>query len=153
MRIAPLIRPIESRDVDAVYALIAALADHENERPQLTVTPTKLRETGFGDAPAWSGLIAESGGVACGYATYTKDFHIWSGAPRISLDDIYVTPEMRGSGLGESLMRAVFDVAAKKGAYVSWTVQPENKRAIAFYERLGAKVWFTGKCGWRPPGN
>jgi ribosomal protein S18 acetylase RimI-like enzyme len=148
---APAIRPIAARDVDALFRMIAALAEHEKLRDELTVTIETLRKSGFGEAPKWRGFIAETAGHPCGYATYTEDFHLWSGAPRICLDDVYVSPEMRGSGLGERLMRAVFDVAGEAGAYVSWTVRPENKRAIAFYERLGAKVWLTGKCGWRAP--
>ncbi len=150
MGAAPTIRPIESGDCEVLFGLMAALADHENERAALTVTADRLRASGFGAAPQWRGFIAEMDGATCGYATFTQDFHIWSGAPRISLDDIYVAPERRGTGLGERLMRAVLDTAERQGAYVSWTVQPENKRAIAFYERLGAKYWLTGKCGWRP---
>lgn len=145
------IRPIESLDVEALFALMTALAEHEDLRQALSVTPECLRETGFGAAPKWRGLIAEVDAGPCGYATYTEDFHIWSGAPRLSLDDIYVAPELRGTGLGERLMQVVFDRGSRAGAYVSWTVQPENKRAIAFFERLGASVSITGKCGWRAP--
>jgi len=144
------IRPIEARDVEVLYDLICALGDNQQERQFVTTTPARLAKTGFGDHPMWAGFIAETDGEPVGYATYTNDFHIWSGAPRMTIDDIFVRPDCRGSGLGERLMRAVFAIAKERGAYVNWTVQPENSRAIDFYQRLGATYQITGKCGWRP---
>ncbi|CAK9041933.1 Dihydrolipoyl dehydrogenase 3 (Dihydrolipoamide dehydrogenase 3) (LPD-3) [Durusdinium trenchii] len=144
------IRPVERGDVNAVYELICGLADHENERAYLTATPERLAQTGFGDNPQWRGFVAESRGKLVGYATYTQGFHIWSGAARILLDDIYVLPAYRGASLGEQLMRRVFEQAADIGADVSWTVLPDNDRAIAFYRRLGANYQTIGKCRWQP---
>lgn len=145
------IRPIGPGDVESLLDLIRALAANENEQDHLTIDADALRKTGFGERPQWSGLLALSGGEAVGYATYTHDFHIWSGAPRITLDDIYVRSEFRSLGIGEKLMKAVFDEARKTRACVSWTVRPENRKAIAFYKRLGAHYRLTGKCSWRPP--
>ncbi len=146
------IRPVEAGDVDELFALMCALADTEGERAHLTVTPERLRETGFGDRPSWSGFFATLSGEIAGYATFTHDFHLWSGAARITLDDIFVRPECRSLGIGETLMKAVFDEAEKRRALVSWTVQTGNERAISFYERLGASYRVTGKCLWRPAG-
>lgn len=143
------IRPILEDDVEVLYSLICALAENQNERAFLTVTPDRLRETGFCNDPMWRGYIAEIKQEAVGYATYTEDFHIWSGAPRITLDDIFVRPDYRSYGLGERLMRQVFDIAQRHGASVNWTVQTSNSRAIEFYERLGAKYRVIGKCNWR----
>jgi ribosomal protein S18 acetylase RimI-like enzyme len=145
----PTIRLIESGDVDVLYKMICALGDNQNEREFVTTTPALLEKTGFSVPPMWAGLIVEIEGRAVGYATYTNDFHIWSGAPRITIDDIFVHPEYRSLGLGEKLMRRIFDVAEETDAFVSWTVQPENTKAIDFYKRLGAKYRVTGKCGWR----
>ncbi|WDI32433.1 GNAT family N-acetyltransferase [Hyphococcus flavus] len=143
------IRRIEESDVDELFTQMTALAENEGEQAHLTVTPAVLRQTGFRDAPSWSGFFALSGDKTAGYATYTHDFHVWTGSPRITLDDIYVRPECRGLGFGERLMSAVFDEAKKTGAYVNWTVRTDNKKAIAFYQRLGATYRVIGKCGWR----
>lgn len=145
-----VIRPVVESDVETLRTLIAALAENENEQEYLTVSAEVLRKTGFGENPLWSGLMALFDSEAAGYATYTNDFHIWSGSPRMTLDDIFVRPEFRSLGIGEKLMNAVFDEARKTGAYVSWTVRTDNKKAIAFYERLGAHYRVIGKCGWRP---
>ena len=143
------IRSAERADIAELYQLMCVLADNESERHFLTVTPEVLEQTGFGGDPKWHGFVADKGGALVGYATYTQDFHIWSGSPRISLDDIYVRPEFRRYGLGEKLMRRIFEQAKAINAYVSWTVQPGNDRAIAFYRRLGAEYNVIGKCGWR----
>ncbi len=145
-----ILRPIEQKDMQTLYRLICDLADNQNEWADLTVTAERLVETGSGDHPLWYGYIAQSGDEPAGYVTYTQDFHIWSGSPRIMLDDIYVSPEFRSHGLGEAMMRRVFEEAEKINALVSWTVQPGNERAIEFYERLGAQFRVIGKCGWRP---
>ena len=144
------IRPVKEQDVDALFDLMASLADYEGERRYLVVNPETLRRTGFNARPSWRGLIAEVDGKLVGYATFTNDFHIWSGAPRITLDDLYVSPDYRGHGLGEQLMHAVFSEAENAGACVSWTVRLENKRAISFYENLGAQYREIGKCFWQP---
>ncbi len=144
------IRVIEKRDIDVLFEMICELADHESEREFVTTTPARLTETGFGDNANWRGFIVEIDNHAVAYATYTEDFHIWSGAPRITIDDIYVRAEFRRHGLGRQLMEHVFELAGKANAFVSWTVQPGNDRAIAFYKQLGARYNVVGKCGWRP---
>ena len=143
------IRAIVRDDIAGLHQLMCGLADNENERHFLTVTPERLAQTGFGDSPSWQGFVVEHDRALVGYATFTRDFHIWSGRPRITLDDIYVDPAFRSHGLGEQLMRQVFEQAKSINAYVSWTVQPGNDRAIAFYQRLGAEYRVIGKCGWR----
>lgn len=130
--------------------MLCALADHEGEREFVSTSPVRLKETGFGEHPKWRGFIAETEYAAVAYATYTEDFHIWSGAPRIVIDDLYVRPEFRRAGLGRKLMERVFALARATGAFVSRTVQPDNERAIAFYRHLGARYVEIGKCGWRP---
>ena len=144
------IRSIEEQDVDALFAMICELANHEGEREFVTTSSARLAETGFGNQARWRGFIAEADNRAVAYATYTEDFHIWSGAPRITIDDLYVQPEFRRCGLGRKLMECVFALAKETGAFVSWTVQPGNSRAITFYRQLGASYNDVGKCGWRP---
>ena len=147
----PVIRPVEQRDVDTLFEMICALADHQKEREFLIATPEKLAGSGFAANPQWQGLIAEIDGAPAGYATYTNDYHLWSASPRMTLDDLYVHPEYRSRGLGEQLMKKIFEIATEKGAAVSWTVQTDNDRAIEFYKKLGAHYRVTGKCYWRPP--
>ena len=141
--------PIAQADIDSLREMMGELADHEGEAERLAVSRERLAQTGFGAAPQWAGFMARAGGEAVGYATYGEHFHLWSGAMRVALDDLYVRPAFRGRGVGEHLMRRVFSHARERGAVVTWTVLPSNKGAIAFYERLGAQYRVIGKCLWR----
>lgn len=143
------IRPIEKEDVETLYEMICALAAHENERQFVTISPERLAETGFGENPKWRGFFVDVENTAVAYVTYTQDFHIWSGALRITIDDLFVRPEFRRHGFGRKLMQRIFDLAREENAFVSWTVQPGNERAIAFYKEMGANYNIVGKCGWR----
>lgn len=145
-----IIRRIKASDVDALFAMMQALAAHENLSEWLRTDAAKLKASGFSDHPKWLGFITEIDGVPCGFATYTVEYHIWTGAPVIRLDDIYVDPKQRSLGCGEGLMHKVFAEAEAVNAIVTWSVRADNERAIAFYERLGAKVEISGKCIWYP---
>jgi len=143
------IASIARADIGELIGMMGELAEHEGLRGHLGVSRERLAQTGCGDDPQWAGLIARADGAAAGYATFATRFHIWSGAIRIALDDVYVRPAFRGRGVGESLMRRVFRLAREGGMAVTWTVRPENKAAIAFYERLGARYDVVGTCIWR----
>lgn len=55
-----------------------------------------------------------------------------------SVDDVFVEPEHRSSGVGKALMQAVQDWATEKGADgVSLQVAAANERGRRFYEKLG----------------
>lgn len=142
------VRAVEASDADRVHELICALAENEGARSHVRVTPARLAETAAGKTPSWRGYIAERDGEAVGIVTYTEDFHIWRGAPRITIDDLYVRADRRRRGIGEALMRRVFGRAAERGAVVGWTVEADNERAIDFYRRLGAECRIVGKCSW-----
>jgi GNAT superfamily N-acetyltransferase len=85
-------------------------------------------------------LIArEEHGRAVGFATI---YWTWSttDAARIGvMNDLYVVPDARGSGLADALIRACAERCARRGvATMHWQTAPENLRAQAVYERIGA---------------
>lgn len=63
------------------------------------------------------------------------------GLDELRLEQLYVQPQLQGSGLAGALMAHVLDVAASTGrTRVSLTVNRNNGRAIAFYQRWGFRV-------------
>ena len=57
----------------------------------------------------------------------------------IYLEDLYVRPDQRGSGLGKALLVALAEIAAEGGfARVEWSVLDWNTPSIDFYQALGA---------------
>ena len=73
-----------------------------------------------------------------GLVVYFPEFSTWKGRPGVFIQDLYVVPEVRGTGLGRRLLDAVKADAAGWGAvYVKLTVHGEQPGAVAFYKRLG----------------
>jgi GNAT superfamily N-acetyltransferase len=85
-------------------------------------------------------LARDDGGRAVGFATV---YWSWEtlGAARIGvMNDLFVAPEARGSGLAEALIEACRQRCAAKGARrLVWQTAHDNHRAQAVYDRIGGK--------------
>lgn len=84
-------------------------------------------------------LIARDGnGTPVGFATI---FWTWSTtrAERIGvMNDLYVDPAARGTGLADRLINACLDQCRTRGASrLEWQTAPDNARAQAVYDRIG----------------
>ena len=137
------IRPATPDDVALVFGFITALArferlEHEVEHDG---AEARLREHLFGARPACEVLIAEQAGDAVGFALFFATYSTFKTEVCLHLEDLFVEPERRGRGIGEALLRTVAKVAADRGcARLQWNVLDWNTGAIAFYERLGARL-------------
>jgi len=85
-------------------------------------------------------LLAESDGKAVGFAT----FAVLHPAPDLGgqffLKDLFVPEELRGDGIGLILLREIAKLAGARGCVrLDWTAEDYNTRALAFYDRLGAR--------------
>jgi GNAT superfamily N-acetyltransferase len=84
-------------------------------------------------------LLARNEGRAVGFATI---FWSWAttSAERIGvMNDLYVAPDGRGTGVAEALIDACRAVCAVRGAgKLTWQTAPDNAAAIKLYERVGA---------------
>ena len=123
-----------------IRELIADLASYERAAEQVKVTVEQLQEALFGPQPAVYALVAESeSGDIVGFALYFLNFSTWEGVHGIYLEDLYVTPEHRGTGLGKALLKSLAAVAVRRGyARFEWSVLDWNQPSIDFYTRLGA---------------
>lgn len=147
MNITP--RDATRDDAEALFALIAAHADHHDQRQYLLADANTLRRDGFGDHPRFGALVIEIDGELIGYLTYTFNYSIWLAATYLNIDDVFVLPTHRGQGLGETLMRRAREICAARGCpRLRWEVRAENAAAIAFYERLGASFSAKGVFAW-----
>jgi GNAT superfamily N-acetyltransferase len=85
-------------------------------------------------------LIARNeGGAALGFATI---FWSWSTsiAERIGImNDLFVSPAGRGSGVADALIAACVEECRQRGAAkLTWQTAPDNAIAQRVYERVGA---------------
>lgn len=77
-------------------------------------------------------ITARSDGEAVGYA----GMHCAAG--ECYMDNVAVSPEFRGQGVGEALMRGLISRTREiKGEFMSLEVRKSNSNAISLYSKLG----------------
>ena len=133
------IRPATPADISAILQLIRDLAAYEREPDAVKATVAGLTATLFGPTPSAEAIVAELAGAVVGVALFFTNFSTWSGRNGIYLEDLYVRPEARGTGLGKALLQRLAALAVARGcARVEWSVLDWNAPAIDFYRSLGA---------------
>lgn len=136
------ITPVTPDDVDAVVGMVYDLAEYEKARSSCHLTAEQLHAALFGPHPALFGLVARSTPDAPvdGFALYFLNYSTWEGVHGIYLEDLYVRPTSRGSGLGKALLTELARIAVDRGyARVEWWVLDWNTPSIDFYQALGAE--------------
>lgn len=85
-------------------------------------------------------LLAEAGGEAVGFATFAVLHPAPDLGGQLFLKDLFVPEELRGGGIGLVLLREIAKIAVARGCVrLDWTAEDYNSRALAFYDRLGAR--------------
>ena len=141
------IRPAISADLSLIAQFIRDLAEYERLAHEVRFDEAGLGERLFGARPYAEVLIGEIDGVAQGFALFFHNFSTFEGKPGVYLEDLFVRPEARGSGLGKALLARLAQIAVERDcARLEWWVLDWNAPSIAFYKKLGAKTmdeWTT----------
>lgn len=131
--------PATPADVPAVLELIRELAAYEKLLHEVVASEALVREALFGPRPVVECVLAWDGAQPVGFALYFHNFSTFLARPGLYLEDLYVRPEHRGQGIGEALLRHLARLAVQRGCgRMEWSVLNWNRRAIEFYERMGA---------------
>lgn len=134
------IRDATPADVPQIMFFVKELAEFEREADKVVATEELLLEAMFGDdRPAAEAVIAEIDGKPVGMALFFHNFSTWTGWRGLYLEDLYVTPEARGAGVGTALLKHLAGVAVDRGCTrFEWAVLDWNTAAIDFYRAMGA---------------
>ena len=133
------IRPATADDVPLIRQLIAELAEYERLADAAVATDDDLCAQLFGAQPAAEVLIGEVDGEAAGFALFFHNFSTFLGKRGLYLEDLFVRPVFRGSGLGRHLMASLARIAVQRDCgRFEWSVLDWNAPAIGFYRTLGA---------------
>ena len=133
------VREIRPDDVPAVVGLVRELAEYEKAAHEVRLTEEQLTTALFGDSPKLFGHVAERDGHVVGTALWFLNFSTWRGTHGIYLEDLYVQPQHRGSGLGRELLRTLAEVCVRRGYdRLEWSVLDWNTPSIDFYKAAGA---------------
>jgi GNAT superfamily N-acetyltransferase len=138
------IRRALREDCPRLLELIHELATFEKAPHEVTVTTAHFTESGFGPNPVWWSFVVTVNGRIEGFALYYIRYSTWKGQ-RMYLEDIIVTEEMRGKGLGKLLFeRLLEEMKEKEFSGMVWQVLDWNEPAIKFYKKYQAKF----DAGW-----
>lgn len=133
------IRPAEPPDTPLVLEFIRRLAEYERLAHEVVATEEGLRRWLFGERRYAEVLIAEWDGEPAGFALFFHNFSTFLGRPGLYLEDLFVTPERRGHGIGRALLAHLARLAVERGCgRLEWWVLDWNEDAIRFYRSLGA---------------
>jgi ribosomal protein S18 acetylase RimI-like enzyme len=121
--------------------LIKELALYEKAPEQVTVDFNHFVESGFGNNPVWWAYVAEvtnedQSKQIVGFALYYIRYSTWKGQ-RMYLEDIIVTENWRGKGIGKMLFDELIKVCQEKVFKgMIWQVLDWNEPAIKFYKKF-----------------
>jgi len=137
------VRPILPEDeADWRRLWRAYLAFYETELPE-AIFASSLARLLDPEVRDYRGLIAERDGVPVGLVHCIFHRHGWQIEDVCYLQDLYVAPEARGSGLGRALIEAVYAMADAAGTpNVYWLTQTDNTTARTLYDRLATVTPF-----------
>lgn len=142
-----LIRRALETDCPRLLELIRELALYERAPQEVTVSLEHFTKSGFSDTPVWWAFVAEEEGFIHGFALYYIRYSTWKGQC-MYLEDIIVTEQSRGKGIGKLLFDQLIEEAkAKEYKRIVWQVLEWNEPAINFYKKYQANMdpeWWNG---------
>src|SRR5690554_6054374 len=93
-----------------------------------------------------NGLVATNDqGIVVGIAMYREHPDTFTAGPTLYLDDLFVDPAARRSGVAGAMLSSLRELARARGiAQVRWITAGDNAHAQAAYERIARKTdWVT----------
>lgn len=136
-----VIRFATPADTGTILRFVRELAEYERALDQVVATEELLDQALFATPPAAEALIAEVGGTAVGLALFFHNFSTWTGWRGLYLEDLYVTPAARGTGVGKALLKRLAQIAVERGCgRFEWAVLDWNTPAQEFYAAMGARM-------------
>ena len=125
-----IIRKGIKQDLPQVLELIKELALFENASDQVFNTVARMEDDGFGPNPIYGFFVAELNERIVGLSLYYFRYSTWKGK-RLYLEDIVVTEEVRGKGLGKLLFERTMKFALEQNCSgMMWQVLGWNEPAI-----------------------
>jgi GNAT superfamily N-acetyltransferase len=135
------IRPARPGEAALVLAFVQELADYERLSHEVVATQAMIDAALFGPHPNTFCEFAERNGEPVGFALWFFNFSSFRGRNGIYLEDVYVRPAHRGSGVGRAILRHLAARCVAEGlARFEWSVLDWNETAIRFYEAQGAQL-------------
>src|SRR3569832_1134714 len=116
------LRVAVKEDCQRLLELVHELALFEKAPEKITDTLKEFEDAGFGEIPVWKTFVAEVDGLVVGFALYYIRYSTWKGC-RMYLEDLIVTEDWRGKGVGKLLFDRLIVEAREMGFFgLCWLV-------------------------------
>lgn len=133
------IRFAEEKDTKLILNFIRELADYEKLLNEVVATEEVLHNSLFVKKSA-EVIICEYNESPVGFALFFHNFSTFLGKPGIYLEDLYIKPEVRGLGLGKTILSFLGKLALERDCgRLEWWCLDWNEKSINFYKKMGAK--------------
>ena len=130
-----------TNDCALILNFIKGLAEYEKALAEVKTTEEDLRAALFCEHPKAFALVCWVDDEPAGFALYFFNYSTWTGKFGLFLEDLYISPEHRGSGAGKALLKHLAQLAiAQDCGRFEWNVLDWNEPSIKFYESFGAKA-------------
>jgi GNAT superfamily N-acetyltransferase len=137
------IRRATAEDVPEIVRMVRELAEYEKAPHEAIATEEQFHQALFGPNPKVFAHVVEhptpDGRMLGGFALWFLNFSTWLGRHGIYLEDLYVRPELRGTGYGKRLLATLAQECLDNGyGRFEWWVLDWNEPALGFYRSIGA---------------
>ncbi len=139
-----VIRRARPEDVDEILGMVHDLAEYERLAHEVRATSDQFHAALFGESPNVFAHVVEHESadgryLLGGFALWFLNFSTWLGRNGLYLEDLYVRPELRGSGYGKRLLSTLArECVDNDYGRFEWWVLDWNEPALGFYRSLGA---------------
>src|SRR5690606_2702592 len=107
------LRKAQKEDCPRLLELIRELATFEKAPYEVTVSLEEFEDAGFGSEIAWEAYVTEVENNIVGMALFYTRYSTWKGR-RIYLEDIIITEQFRGQGLGKLLFEKIWNICKER---------------------------------------
>ncbi len=137
------IRPLKADDYDQWLPLWLGYLTFYEASVEDDVTAETWRRLLADDEQPYGLCAVAPNGELQGIVHYLFHRVTWSIGDRCYLEDLFVSPEVRGGGMGKKLIEAVYAAADAHGAdQTYWLTQDFNARARRLYDHVASVTPF-----------
>ncbi|SFE31102.1 GNAT family N-acetyltransferase [Shimia marina] len=135
-----IVRALARKDIPKVVKLARKLAEHVNG-PDPKLTTEIVEELACGETRRFEALVVEHNREIVGFAAFTQSFELHTNSRALLVSDLFVSDQIRKSGVGQVLLEALHRVANdRKCGVIRFEVWQENEQARAFYAKHDAQA-------------
>ena len=139
-----VVRKARGGDLEVVNTLTDAMHLYLADLYGLELSAEELEEEHYDKDELEGVYVAEDAeGRVVGYMSFSPGRDEWAG-PKYELEHIVVREDYRGRGIARKLFDVLLEKAKREGVNITTGTLARNKRALAFYEKLGFKPLSVG---------